>query len=106
MHQAEDPAEELIGPERKQSDRYDEHDRENGCGNPFFTRRPRYAPKLQPNATHKILRVHLSHGSFFGVRRSTGGLIHHEDSPRDLKLAGRTGLEPATGDFGDRYSTN
>src|SRR5579872_6169220 len=120
MYPVEDLSEDPVARPREQSDGHHENDCKDGCGHPLFTRRPRYAAKLEPHAAHELLGIHAAGGTrhrrvrrprrgsrrflFPTVRRTAGGFVHHEVTPE--RLAGRTGLEPATTRFGDEDSTN
>jgi hypothetical protein len=96
MDQIEEPSEELVERKRKQADANDQGDRQNGRRDPFLARRPRDATKLGDHAADEILAGDPLGRLFL--------LVHQRFTPE--KLAGRTGLEPATGDFGDRCATN
>ena len=96
MDQVEQPSEKLIQNEREEADEDDEGDRHSCRGHPFFARRPRDAPQFGDHPADEI-----------AAGNGLGRLllfVHQRLSPE--KLAGRTGLEPATGDFGDRCATN
>src|SRR5690348_15887649 len=83
MYPIKDLAEYPVAAPREEPDGNNEHDRQNGRGDPLFAGRPRDAAQLKPNAAHEFLRALIGH-SFSGVRRSAGGLIHHEVTPRIL----------------------
>lgn len=96
MDQAEEPSEELIENPGKQTDADDQCDRQNSRRDPLFTRRPRDAPQFGDHASDKVLTGD-SLSRFFVF-------VHQRFSPE--KLAGRTGVEPATVGFGGRCATN
>ena len=119
MNQLEDLSKQPVDDESEEADSDHERDRQNRCRDPLFARRPRDAAQLQENAAHEFTRVTRARSPIrcdertvcgcsvvAATRaRAAGRALDHE---KDLseKLAGRTGLEPATDGFGDRNSTN
>lgn len=97
MDEIEEQAEELIEDVGEQADSDDQADRQHGRRDPFLARWPGNAPQLGDHTSNEILAGDSLRCFFL--------LVHQRFSLR-INLAGRTGLEPATIDFGGRRATN
>ena len=98
MDPREQIAERLIECEGKQPDADDQRNRQHGRRNPLIPSRPRDALHLGDDSTDEVSTGHRLCSLLLL-------LVHLKVISRE-NLAGRTGLEPATGDFGDRCATN
>jgi hypothetical protein len=54
MDHVEEPPEELVEDEREETDAYDEDDRQHGCRDPLFARRPGHSPEFRDDPADEV----------------------------------------------------